>query len=311
MKIIVTGGAGFIGSNLVDRLVLEGNEVVVIDNYITGSKLNRNKEAIYYGISILDEKVSEVFENFKPEAVIHLAAQVSVKHSIMKPEFDANCNILGTISLLEHCVRHDVKKFILASTAAVYGNPIYLGIDEKHPLCPISQYGVSKLSAERYTMLYSNIYGINYCILRYANVYGMKQRMEGDGGVVSIFVNNLINKSPIVIYGDGTQTRDFIFVDDVVSANIAALERGKNGIFNISTGKPTSVNELVQILTTISGIHHTITYKPSRIGDIEHSYLDNTLAIKELSWRPENSIQQGLEKTIHWHKTNMNVLLTS
>jgi UDP-glucose 4-epimerase len=311
MKIIVTGGAGFIGSNLVDRLVLEGNEVAVIDNYITGSKLNRNREAIYYEISILDEKISEIFENFKPEAVIHLAAQVSVKHSIMNPKFDANSNILGTISLLEHCVRHDVSKFILASTAAVYGNPIYLGIDEKHPLLPISQYGVSKLSAERYTMLYSDIYGINYCILRYANVYGIKQRIEGEGGVVSIFINNLLNKSPIVIYGDGTQTRDFIYVDDVVSANIAALESGRNGIYNISTGKPTSVNELVQMLTTIAGIHHRLIYKPSKIGDISHSYLDNTLAIKELAWRPENSIQQGLEKTFHWYKTNIKVLLTS
>lgn len=308
MKILVTGGAGFIGSNLVDSLVLAGHDVSVIDNFSTGTKANCNRQARYIELSINDEKLSGVFAQIKPDVVIHLSAQVSVKNSIINPRFDAASNILGTITLLEQCVKHDVKKFIFASSAAVYGRPVYLGIDEKHPLRPMSHYGVSKMSSEYYTILYSDMYGIDYTILRYANVYGMRQNSDGEGGVVSVFINNLLKKKPIVIYGDGNQTRDFIHVHDVVSANLAALQRGSKGVFNISSGTSTSINELVQMLDHIAGTHSTPLYQPKRIGDIDHSYLINDLAIKELDWRPAYGITQGLTETYHWYAENMNAI---
>ncbi|CAM5207960.1 UDP-glucose 4-epimerase OS=Ureibacillus acetophenoni OX=614649 GN=SAMN05877842_104142 PE=4 SV=1 [Ureibacillus acetophenoni] len=294
MKAIVTGGAGFIGSHLVDELLLKGTEVYVIDNLNSGISSNLNPGAKFYNIDICSPQAKSLIKELRPDAVFHLAAQADVGRSIRNPSEDAKINIDGTINLLEGCVEASVRKFIFSSTSAVYGNIQQDIITEKEPTNPSSFYGLSKLVAENYIKLFSELFGLPFTILRYANVYGPRQQPKGDGGVVSVFLERLKINEPIQIHGDGEQTRDFIFVKDVVSANIAALNNADGMTLQISTGKSISINYLLESLTTIHKQPILREMVPSRTGDIKHSCLSNELAKKHLNWHPLIPLKEGL-----------------
>ena len=302
MKILVTGGAGFIGSHIVEKLLLNGYHVTVIDDLSTGQVECVAEDATFYHMSILDPGLDAVFLHEKPDVVIHHAAQIDVQRSLKDPVHDLRINVEGTLRLLELCRQYDVRKFIYASSAAVYGNPQYLGIDEAHPIRPISFYGVSKYAPEQYIRIYAELYGLRYTILRYANVYGIRQIPKGEGGVVAIFVDKLVKGEKPIIYGDGEQTRDFIYVEDVAAANVAALTRGDNEILNISTGRPTSVNELLYLLNELNGTEIQPIYQSERPGDIRHSYLKNDKACQVLGWSPKFLLREGLKKTLDYYR---------
>lgn len=301
-KILVTGGAGFIASHIVDKLIKNGDKVVVVDNLSTGREENLNKEAIFYNVDILDDSLRKVFEIEKPDCVIHHAAQIDVQRSIRQPMDDARVNVSGTINILECCKEYNVKKIVYASTAAVYGEPKYLGIDEKHPVAPISYYGISKHTPEHYIKVYSSLYGIKYTILRYANAYGIRQDPKGEGGVISIFVDKLLEEGTPIIFGTGEQTRDFIYVKDIVEANVLAVSKGDNNIFNIGTGVATSINELFNSMKEIAGAKVEPVYKEARKGDILHSYFNISKSKEILGWSPRYSLKDGLKETICFYK---------
>lgn len=302
MKVLVTGGAGFIGSHVVDLLIENGYEVVIVDNLSTGKEEFINEKAIFYKKDITDDDLYEIFEKEKPDYVIHQAAQIDVQKSIDNPVFDAKVNVLGTVNLLECCRKSGVKKTVYASSAAVYGNPEYLPIDEGHRINPISYYGISKHTPEHYFEVYRQLYDLKYTILRYANVYGIRQDPKGEGGVISIFIDKMLKGEMPVIFGDGNQTRDFVYVKDVAKANLLALEKGDNEIVNISTNKPTSINELVDLMNKIMNTSLEPVYKEPRKGDIVHSYLDNKKALDVLGWKPEYSLEEGLKETIEYYR---------
>lgn len=302
MKVLVTGGAGFIGSHIVDYLIKNKHEAIVVDNLSTGKEENINAASVFYRVDITDYKsLEKVFKIEKPDYVMHHAAQISIQNSIINPTFDADTNIIGTINLLRCCVKFDTKKIIYASSAAVYGNPVYLGVDEEHPVQPLSFYGVSKQTPEHYIKVFSNLFNLNYTILRYSNAYGIRQDPKGEGGVVSIFVDKLLNKEQPVIFGDGLQTRDFVYVEDIALANLAAIHSGDGEIVNISINQPTSLIELLKMMNDICGTKIKPIYTEAKPGDIKTSYLDNGKARQILSWEPLYSIQEGLRLTIEFY----------
>lgn len=298
MRILVTGGAGFIGSHIVDLLVETGCRVSVADNLSSGRFENLNPAVNFYKIDIRDQALAEAIAREKPEAVIHLAAQADVQRSLNDPPADASINILGTINLLNACAGYGVGKVVYASTAAVYGNPTYLPVDEDHPAKPQSPYGVSKYTAEHYLRIYGEFSAVNYTVLRFANVYGDRQDSSAEGGVVAIFAAKLLRGESPCIFGDGEQTRDFIYVKDVAAACRAALRRGDSGTFNVSTGAGLSVNHLFRELKKITGSNLEPVYLPPRPGDITHSFLANESACASLGWRPRYSLAEGLRETV-------------
>ena len=302
MRILVTGGAGFIGSNIVDKLVERGDKVVIVDNLSTGKKKYIHKKAKFYKINLLDDELKEVFEKENITHVIHHAAQIDVQKSFQDSIFDANNNIIGTLNLLNYCVEYNVKKIVYASSAAIYGEPDYLPIDEQHPVKAMSPYGISKHTPEHYIKMYKDTYDLDYTILWYSNAYGPRQDPKGEGGVISIFVDRMINGKNPFIYGDGKQTRDFIYVDDIVSANIAALEKGDNELVNISCNTRDSINKLTEIMNNILDSNLSPIYKKAKPGDIKHSELKNTKAKNVLGWKPEFNLREGLIKTINYYK---------
>lgn len=303
MKVLVTGGAGFIGSHIVDHLIIDHYEVSVVDNLSTGKVENLNASAVFYQVDILDYKnLKKVFELEKPQYVIHHAAQTNVQQSIINPSFDAETNILGTINVLRCCVEFGTEKIVYASSAAIYGNPRYPGITEYHTVEPLSFYGVSKYTPEQYIKVFADLYQFDYTILRYANAYGTRQDPNGEAGVVSIFINKLLTRKQPVIFGDGTQTRDFIYVEDIALANLAALHlRGKH-IINISTNQPTSLLELLEMMNKIYGSKMLPIYAMAKQGDIKASYLDNSKAQKLLSWEPQYTLFKGLTTTMEYYR---------
>jgi UDP-glucose 4-epimerase len=305
MKILVTGGAGFIGSNLVDALVKDGHEVTVLDNLSTGKEENINPEVKFYNIDLLDmESLELVFREFKPDVVNHHAAQIDVRKSVEDPSFDAETNIIGSINLFELSINYGVSKIIFSSTGgALYGEPENLPTSEDTPIEPLSPYGVSKYCVENYLNYFKRLYGIERVILRYANVYGPRQDPLGEAGVVAIFTGKILKGKTPVIYGDGTQTRDYIYVEDVVRANVLALE-GKEGIYNIGTGRETSVNELTEIFSKVLGHEIKPEYAPPRKGEVSRISLDGEKAKRELSFVPRYSLEEGIGKTIDWYRGN-------
>ena len=301
MRVLVTGGAGFIGSHIVEALLAAKHEVMVIDNLSSGKKENLPPEVPLYEVDITDSVIDNVIKESRPQAIIHQAAQVAVPVSLRDPLFDADVNIMGTLNLLEACRSYAVEKFIFASSAAVYGNPLYLPVDEKHAVRPLSGYGISKLTVEHYLEMYQELCGLRWTALRYANIYGPRQDALGEGGVVAIFINKLLSGQSPTIFGDGEQTRDFVFVKDVATANLLALEQGDNQILNISTGEATTVNELYGLLRqTIKSTLEPV-YGPPRVGDIVHSYLDNQKVMQYLNWQPMFSLAQGLQETVQYY----------
>lgn len=300
MKVLVTGGAGFIGSHIVDQLLEAGHEPIVVDNLTTGDERFLNGKVSFYRMDIRDEQLFHVLQSERPDVVIHQAAQSSVPFSIDQPVEDANINIDGTIRLLEASRKCKVSKFIYASSAAVYGNPRFLPIDENHPVQPLSPYGISKLTPEDYIRVYQDLYGLPFTILRYANVYGQRQISKGEGAVIAIFLERILKGEPLRIDGDGEQTRDYIHVSDIAAANVAALTRGENQILNIGTGISTSINELVQILKKVSEKPISVSYGPDREGDIKHSYFNIDRARHHLKVTPRITLEDGLRQSIEY-----------
>lgn len=302
MKALVTGGAGFIGSHLVDALIASGYEVAAIDNLATGDAGRLHPEALLYQVSVEDKEAGDIVRSFRPDVVFHLAAQVDVQRSLREPDADAEVNVTGTARLLKACVDAAVGKLVFSSTSAVYGDTIKPMIDESDVPAPISYYGLSKWSAERYIALFHYLYGIRYTILRYANVYGPRQTAKGEGGVVALFLSQLAKGQPLFIHGSGEQTRDFIYVGDVVSANLAAIDKGDGQTLQIGTAESTSINRLAD---AIGGIHRAsrpnssveVKHTGARAGDILHSCLANARAKAELEWQPSVSLLAGLTET--------------
>lgn len=299
MNILVTGGAGFIGSHLVDRLIEEGHHVVIIDNLTTGSRDNINEKAVFYEKDILDTpSLDEIFSKEHIEIVFHEAAQTLVPYSMVHPKEDAHLNIIGLLNVLDMCRSYKVQKVIFSSSAAVYGDNPHVPLTEEQPLKPTSFYGLTKVTAEKYIQMYHQVYGLEYAILRYANVYGERQGSHGEGGVVFVFSKALAKGQPLTIYGDGDQSRDFIYVKDVVNANIKAMvPEVPSGIYNISTAIETTVNALKEILLYFSQMSAQVEYTDARNGDIYRSSLENTLAKKTLHWKPVTKLLEGLQST--------------
>lgn len=304
MKILVTGGAGFIGSQLVDLLLAEGHTPIILDNFSNGRKENVPSGVKVYKKNLLSKKVERIFKKEKPDIVMHLAAQVSVAKSLENPAEDAAVNVLGTVKLLEYSVRYGVKKFIFSSSSAVYGYANEANHEESLT-SPISFYGTSKLVSETYIKLFNRLYNLPYTIFRYANVYGPRQRSDGEGGVISIFIEQLLRKEAPVIFGDGNQTRDFVYVDDVARANLLASTNADNEIINIGSNTQTSVNQLYTLLSNQLHSSQEPNYQAKREGDILHSHLSNSKALHHLKWEPEYDLNSGLEKTVEYFKKTM------
>ena len=299
MKVLLTGGAGFIGSHVADRLLARGHDVAVVDDLSTGKKENVPKGAIFYQRDIRDG-CAEIFEEFRPEALSHQAAQMDVRRSVREPDFDAQVNVLATIRLLEGCVRYGVEKVVFASTGgAIYGEQSEFPAPEDHPQYPLSPYGVSKLAAERYMHFYLVQYELPYVALRYANVYGPRQDPHGEAGVVAIFAGNLAANEVSTINGTGEQTRDYVYVGDVAHANVLALESNPpSTAYNIGTGTETTVNRLYELMSELSGKDLPPKNGPARSGEQLRSSVDPTRASRVLGWCPEVKLAVGLEKTL-------------
>lgn len=303
MNILVTGGAGFIGSHIVDALVKKGHHVVVVDNLSTGKKENVNADAVLIELDINDPEILEIFKREKIDVVFHVAAQIDVRKSVANPVDDARQNILGSINVLEACKTYGVKKIIFSSTGgAIYGDTDIIPTPETHIEQPISPYGIAKLAVEKYLHYYHVVHGLNYTILRYANVYGPRQNSKGEAGVVSIFCDQLVAGASPVINGDGTQTRDYVYVGDVVNANLVAFDANKIGKFNIGTGVETDINKLSALLIDALGALITFSHGPGKPGEQRRSLLDCSSAKKELGWQPIIELKEGLAKTLEYFK---------
>ena len=303
MRITVTGGAGFIGSHLVDRLIEDGHTVQVIDNLYTGNKEFVHSKAQFVELDIRDPKLYSVLEEFRPDYIFHEAAQTEVSISMSDPMLDCDINLMGLINLLNAELKLDVKKFFMPTTASVYGNLDTLPLNEEMIGNPSSFYGLTKLTTEHYLRIYHEAFGLPYICYRYSNVFGPRQGNGGEGGVISIFAKAIVQGSPIIIYGDGKQTRDFIYVDDVVEANILGMQHQVTGIYNVSTGISSSVNLLVDEFRNISGKDIEVVYDKPRLGDIRDSVLATDKSEKELLFTAKYNLHDGLIKTYEYFKT--------
>lgn len=303
MKILVTGGAGFIASQIADAYIKEGHEVIIIDNLSTGYKENLNPDARFIKLDIGNAEVLEVFKKENFDVVNHHAAQIDVRKSVANPVFDANINILGTINIIECCVKTKVKKFIFASTGgAIYGEQEYFPADENHPANPVSPYGITKLSIEKYLHFYRTEYNLNYSVLRYANVYGPRQNPFGEAGVVAIFTNKLLKGEQPIINGTGEQTRDYVFVDDVVKANLLTLKENDFGIYNVGTGIETNVSQIFKKLNELTGYKAKEKHGTQPKGEQLRSVISSEKLFKKFNWKPSVSIDEGLMKTVSYYK---------
>lgn len=301
MKAAVTGGAGFIGAHLVRELLERQWEVHVIDDLSTGSATKVPQGAKLHVTDIRHPEVEERIAEIRPDILFHLAAQADVQRSIKEPDTDAAINISGTARILKACRAAQVRKVIFSSTSAVYGELSKEKITEADPTQPISFYGMSKWAGERYLEVFRRLDGLPYTVLRYGNVYGPGQTAKGEGGVVALFMEKLAKGEPLRIHGDGEQTRDFIYVKDVVAANLAAVDAGDGEIIHVSTGSTTSVNRIAELLREWHGDSVQLQYGPARPGDIRHSCLANGKAQTVLQWQPAVSFRQGLQETYrHW-----------
>lgn len=309
MKILVTGGAGFIGSHIVDSLILNSNEVAVIDNLSGGKEKNINKHAKFYKIDIRDSQIGAIFREEKPKIVIHNAAQISVRTSVEDPVFDADVNILGSLNIIKACAEANVEKIIFASSGGtVYGEQKSFPADEEHPLFPVSPYGVAKLSVEKYLYYYFYNFGLKYISLRYANIYGPRQDPYGEAGVVAIFSNKMLKGENPVINGDGKQTRDYLYVKDAVEANILAIKSDFVGEVNIGTSRETEVITIFSILKNASGKKDIKEiHGPPKKGEQKRSSLSYEKAEMILGWKPKVSLEEGLNLTYNWFEENDNV----
>ncbi len=300
---MVTGGAGFIGSHICDALIERGFEVAVIDNLSSGKRSNLPPDATFYEVDIRDKSVAEVFEKEKPEFLFHLAAQLDVRRSVADPVYDADVNIGGTINLLEAGRAAGLKKTIYSSTGgAVYGEPKDLPADESTPVDPLCPYGVSKHTVEHYLEIYRKLYGMRYTVLRYANVYGPRQDPHGEAGVVAIFAQTMFKSGQPKIFGDGSKTRDYVYVADVVEANMIALEAGDGAVLNLGRGIQTTDQQIFDGVRDAVGCDIQPEYAPKRLGEIDHIALDASLARKVLGWEPKVAPEEGLPLAVEFYR---------
>lgn len=308
MKILVTGGAGFIASHITDAYIAEGHTVFVLDNLQTGFEKNINPKAVFIKKDIIDPTLSELFQKEKFDVVNHHAAQMDVRKSVADPSFDATTNILGTINLLQNAVKTGVKKFMFASTGgAVYGEQSYFPADENHPTQPVSPYGISKLAVEKYLYFYFNQHKLRYTILRYANIYGPRQNSMGEAGVVAIFTTKLLKGEQPIINGNGLQTRDYVFVGDVVRANLLTFGEESCDIYNVGTGIETDVNDLHHHLNKIVGKGQVEKHGPAAPGEQLRSVITSDKLYKKYNWRPSTLLADGLNETVNFFKSDLNL----
>ena len=306
MKIIVTGGAGFIGSHIVDQLVAAGHKVAIVDNLWDeggGKETNINPVAKFYRADITHEsELRAIFDQEQPEVVYHQAAQHSVAISTKHPQLDAQVNVIGLLNVLTNCTRVGVRKVICASSGASYGTPTELPITEETPQRPESPYGITKMVMEYYLRYWQQANGLTFTALRYGNVFGPRQDPYGDAGVISIFAKRFLTRDKVRIDWDGEQQKDYVYVGDVARSNLLALEHGDNDIFCIGTGQGTSVNAIYETLAEVTGYRPEIVRAPKRSGDIYLSYFDCSKAAKLLNWKPETSFAEGVRKTVEFFK---------
>lgn len=303
MKVLVTGGAGFIGSHVVDRLVQEGHDVTVVDNLCTGKRKNVPRAAQFYKLDIESAKLERAFRNERPSIVIHLAAQMNVRKSVEDPLFDARVNVLGTLNVVEQAAKFGARKVIFSSSGgAIYGEQNAFPAAESHVTQPLSPYGISKLCGEQYLSYYNRLSGIQVASLRYANVYGPRQDPEGEAGVVAIFIQKLLNQEQPVIYGNGRQTRDFVYVEDVVEANLIAMGQEAQGVFNVGTGIETSINDLYSLVLELTKSDCKEMHGPAKKGEQARSVIDATKLRHELGWESKIDLREGLRRTVSYFR---------
>jgi UDP-glucose 4-epimerase len=307
MKILVTGGAGFIGSNVADALIAAGHDVAIVDNLATGSLANVNSSARFYEADIIDhQRLEEILDAERPDVVSHHAAQVNIRVSVARPLFDTSVNVLGTVSVLEASALAGVKRFIFVSSGgAVYGEPLVIPTTEDTPASPISAYGAAKLSGEHYCNVYRAVRGLPFVILRYANVYGPRQSPEGEAGVTSIFARLMLQRKPCTIFGDGSKTRDYVHVHDIAQANLLALDKGEFGVFNIATGRQVSDQQVFDSLAAAAGYTEPANYAPFRAGEVSRSALDCTRAREVLGWAPTINFDEGVASVVDYHRADL------
>ncbi len=302
VRILVTGGAGFIGSNVADRFVALGHEVAVFDNLSSGLREQVPAKARFYEGDLVDTAaVGAVVAEFQPDVVDHHAAQIDVRASVSDPAFDARVNVLGSIALLQACTANGTKKIIYASTGgALYGEGRQLPATEEHPVNPESPYGASKHAVEHYLYLWRLLHGLDYTVLRYPNVFGPRQSPLGEAGVNAIFIGRMLRGQAPHVFGDGTAVRDYVYVDDVVDANVLSLSAGGGETINLGSGVPTSVNDIVRELRAITGFSGEAVHLPARAGEVQRIYLDATRARDVLGWQPKVTFAEGLRRTVDW-----------
>ncbi|OIK10463.1 UDP-glucose 4-epimerase [Bacillus sp. MUM 116] len=307
-KVLVTGGAGFIGSHIVEELIQKEYQVIVIDNFSTGRHENiENLQIELYHYDITNPNVVDLIMSINPDFMIHQAAQVSVAESVNNPLYDENINVKGSLYMIEAAIKAKVKRIVFASSAAVYGNPVELPVSIDHPTSPESPYGLTKLTVEHYLKLANKLHGLSYSILRYSNVYGPRQDAKGEGGVVAIFADRLTNNISPTIYGDGEQTRDFIYVKDVAAANVKALLANDNICVNVSSGTSISINNLFQMMKEAADSNMQPIYKQVRQGDIRDSVLSNELSKSLLNWEASFELNHGLKETVQYSFKNKRI----
>lgn len=304
LKALVTGGAGFIGSQLAGRLIKEGLEVVVIDDLSSGRRDYVPDRAAFHRLDITDNRLTDIFVQERPDYVFHLAAQIDLRFSVQHPIRDAEVNVHGSLRVLDGCVKANVKKIIFSSS----GGAIYHGIGlwptpENVPCMPLSPYGVAKLAFELYLHSACHNYGLKYTALRYANVYGPRQDLKGEAGVIGIFTKKILDGEQPVIFGDGEQTRDFVYVDDIIEANVLAMRSPHTGSFNIGTARETSVNRIVELIAKAAGSDIVTGSAAAIPGEERRSCLDNSAARKALKWRPRVKVEEGIRRTVEWFKS--------
>jgi UDP-glucose 4-epimerase len=294
----VTGGAGFIGSHIVDTLLAHGHDVAVVDNLVGGRRSNVSPAAEFYLADIGAPDFESILEQVQPQVVFHQAAQISVKKSTDDPVYDAQVNVLGLLNVLEACARVSVRKIVFASSGATYGNPDYLPLDEEHPLRPAAPYGITKMVAEHYLKYYALDRGLQFTALRYGNVYGPRQDASGEAGVVAIFTTHLLTGQSVVIHWDGEQVRDYVYVGDVARANLLAASAGDGGTYCVGTGVGTSVNRVYAVICDALGVHLEPTRAPRRAGDLRAAYFDTRRAQRDLSWQATVPLEEGIARTV-------------
>lgn len=304
MKILVTGAAGFIASHVADAYISAGHEVVILDDLSRGAERNVNQKARFYRCDIRDrEAIEKIFQSEKPAIVNHHAAQMDVRRGVREPLFDAQVNILGSLNLMEAAIAHGTKRFVyIASAGAGYGEPKQMIVAEDYSINPITPYGISKHTVEHYLFTFHFLYGLEYVVLRYGNVYGPRQSSEGEAGVFAIFSEQMLTDVQPVIYGDGSKVRDYVYISDVVAANVAALERGTNEIFNIGTGVETTDLEVFQIVRSLLGNQVEPKYVARRPGEIDRICLDISKAARELGWVPRVTLAEGAARTVDYFR---------